>query len=236
MADASSSDTAAPSAKFTIPIPAATFPNFVPGYDGGYANLGAQIQDALGMASRYSNASTWGNGAGRYAYGSGAPYGDPSGRNAPWYVTGANGAAGHYPNPGTILGQGVSTIPAGQPGAYTGGLLGAPKDNRVAVDNFPQAGLLARANPETTQQELASLPQQGGNVIANGAMQPGNLTAQQMQGMKPADYSSLWDSLGAVGRYNLITGNSQAAQSLLGSGKINSGTISDYFNNPLGSQ
>jgi hypothetical protein len=108
------------------PRTAATFPNFVHPDVFGYDNIFAQMQDAMGMPSRYSQSPFWGNGAGRYAYGSGAPYGNPAGRNAPWYVTGANGQGGQYPNPGTILGQGQSTVPPGQPGANTG-LLGKPQ-------------------------------------------------------------------------------------------------------------
>jgi hypothetical protein len=149
-----------PASAYQIPLTPATFPNFIPGYSN-YANLGAQMQDTMGMPSRYAQGWTWGNGAGRYAFGSGAPYGDPSGRNAPWYVTGANGQGGGYPNPGTTMGQGQSQVPAGQPGAFTGGgLLNPGSPNGVGTNTgIPGgSGLLTGGAPGGGQAPVGAPP------------------------------------------------------------------------------
>jgi hypothetical protein len=176
------------------PRTAATYPDFVHPNQlaNGYANMAAQIQDAMSMPSRYPSSPFWGNGAGRFAYGTapyGTPaYGNPAGRNAPWYVTGANGQGGQYPNPGTILGQ---------PPQIPGGLLGGtPK----------QGGGVLNSQPGPVSQPTQTVD----NVTYQSGQVTPNERAQLTSGGLPA----------VVNYWNSLPDNTARSQFLQGTGGL----------------
>lgn len=200
--DTSTPTTPATPAWQLAPLQPATFPNYWPAIrqDQGYDNLFAQMQDSLRVPETYGGSWPWGNGAGRYAFGTGAPYGQPAGRNAPWFVTGANGLGGLL-SPG-LNGMGGHNQDLYQNGGAgllgrPGGIGGPPTSGPINQVGGGQAPVIQNGAPASQAQSL--VPGKAADAKSNpgvnnfGAI-PSNPSAQfDPASLSPQDLRYVYD-------------------------------------------
>jgi hypothetical protein len=151
---------------------------------------------------------------------------------------GGGGGAAPAPAPGMIPGPVAPSLPRGNQKIgtpSTGPVQPAPAIATTPswVPPRPQA-LSGPPDPATTAREWAQLQSPGGH----SAMQAGDLTPEQSAQLmnSPNGFTDYYNSLGAVGRYNLITGNAAAGQDLLKRGVINATDVRHIFDDPFGQE
>lgn len=214
----------------------------------GYADANAQLQDALGMSSRYATGWPWGNKAGRYSFANGAAQ-PPGGLLGGGGGQGAPGSATPPQTGGGLPAPGTNAPPAGTyspPGDWTA-TGGPPNSSGV----YPAAGPLPQgfgpyaAAPSGTAPPASLMPRPGGaqpqqqdGALAYLTRKYGPQRAQAMVNYMAAGPQQLseWNALGNdTSRGQYLNTHPGFARELLNSGNMSSPQSTLYSLLALGS-